>query len=232
MSQQINLFNPIFLRQKKYFSAVTMVQALAAVVVGVIAMYVFQAAQTKSLERLLAETERQTSERREQLVRFSKEFSAQGRSKLLEDEVARLETRLKSRQELLGDLTLGVGGDAEGYSGYLAALARQTMHGVWLTGITIGGKSNQVDLKGRALDSELMPAYLRSLSREPKFAGRRIAELRLTARAEDRASAAAEAAPKPPAPRPPARFIEFSLSIPVGEEPAAPGSAAGTRGAS
>ena len=33
MSQQINLFNPILLRQRKYFSALTMVQALYALVI-------------------------------------------------------------------------------------------------------------------------------------------------------------------------------------------------------
>ena len=34
MSQQINLFNPIFLKQKKYFSVVTMLQALLLIVLG------------------------------------------------------------------------------------------------------------------------------------------------------------------------------------------------------
>ena len=33
MSQQINLFNPIFLKQKKKFSAVSMVDALAVLLV-------------------------------------------------------------------------------------------------------------------------------------------------------------------------------------------------------
>ena len=35
MSQQINLFNPIFLKQKKTFSAVNMLDALALLLVGV-----------------------------------------------------------------------------------------------------------------------------------------------------------------------------------------------------
>ena len=32
MSQQINLFNPIFMKQKKYFSVTTMLQALGLIV--------------------------------------------------------------------------------------------------------------------------------------------------------------------------------------------------------
>ncbi len=34
MSQQINLFNPVFLTQKKYFSVLTMLQALGLIVLG------------------------------------------------------------------------------------------------------------------------------------------------------------------------------------------------------
>ena len=37
MSQQINLYNPLFLEKKKYFSAVTMTQAIGLIVVGMTA---------------------------------------------------------------------------------------------------------------------------------------------------------------------------------------------------
>ena len=39
MSQQINLFNPVFLKQKKYFSVMTMLQALGLIVLGSIVFY-------------------------------------------------------------------------------------------------------------------------------------------------------------------------------------------------
>ena len=41
MSQQINLFNPLFLEKKKYFSAVTMTQALGLIVLGMAGFYTF-----------------------------------------------------------------------------------------------------------------------------------------------------------------------------------------------
>ena len=41
MSQQINLFNPVFLKQKKVFSAVNMVDAMAALIVGVAVFYAY-----------------------------------------------------------------------------------------------------------------------------------------------------------------------------------------------
>lgn len=217
MSQQINLFNPVFLKQKRHFSALAMVQAFALVLVGSLGIYAFEARQNRVLQAALSDTEKQLVSRRDQLLRFSKEFSEQGASRALADDLQRAEARLQDRRALLEDLKTGVGGDALGYSRYLGALARQSMQGVWLTGVGIGGKTNDLVIKGRALDSTLVPAYIRALNREPPIAGRRIGELRLTAKDVAPATAAASPAPAtaPSAAAEPTRYIEFSLSIPL-----------------
>lgn len=216
MSQQINLFNPIFLKQKHYFSAATMVQALAVVVAGSLGMVAFEARQNRTLEAVLASTDRQVTSQREQLVRFSKEFSEQGASRALTDELSRVAERLRLRQALLGDMKTGVGGNAEGFSRYLAALARQSTPGVWLTGIEIGAKGGDLVIKGRALESRMVPAYIRSLNREAPMAGRAVGELRMSAKGEAKQETAPAGA-MPGAAGEPARYIEFSLSIPLRE---------------
>lgn len=210
MSQQINLYNPVFLKQKHYFSAVTMVQALAAVLVGALAIYAFEVRQTSTLERVLADTDKQAVARRDQLLTLSKDYSAQGASRTLTEELARAESRLQLREGLLGDLKSGVGGNAEGFSRYLGALARQTTPGVWLTGLEIGAKERDLVIKGRALESQMVPAYIRALNREAPMAGRPIGDLRMTAKGD--AGAALDQAGEP------ARYIEFSLSIPLKEK--------------
>jgi hypothetical protein len=214
LSQQINLFNPIFLKQKRHFSALTMAQALAVVLVGVLAMYAYQLRQNKTLAGVLAQAEQELEARRSQITRFGKEFSTQGASRALADELAAAETRLAQRRSLLDDVKTGVGGDADGYSRYLSALAREAMPGVWLTGLDIGGKSSALVIKGRALDSALVPAYLRALNREAPLAGRRVDELRLTAK-ETPSTPPGAASRDPLAPREPEGYIEFSLAIPL-----------------
>ena len=206
MSQQINLYNPVFLKQRHYFSALTMVQALAIVLVGSLGIYSFEVRQNVTLERSMLDTDKQVATQREQLLRYSKEFSVQGASRALADQLGLTEERMQRRSALLEDLKTGVGGNAEGFSRYLRALARQVMPGVWLTGLEIGGKQNDILIKGRALESQLVPAYIRSLNREEPMAGRPVAELRLTSKGDaTRAPAAGE----------PSRYIEFSLSLPL-----------------
>jgi hypothetical protein len=211
LSQQINLFNPIFLKQKRQFSARAMLQALGIVALGALVIYAFEVRQNHTLAAVLAQTDQQLEARRSQITRFGRDFSTQGASRALGEELAAAEARLAQRQSLLEDVKTGVGGDAQGYSRYLAALARHTMPGVWLTGLDIGGKSSALVIKGRALDSALVPAYMHSLNRAAPLAGRRVDELRLTAKES------ANAAPPRDmrSPSEPERYIDFSLAIPL-----------------
>jgi hypothetical protein len=221
MAQQINLYNPIFLRKRKHFSAVTMLQALGLLLGGILAFYGYALHESRALARVADDTRKQLQAQSEQVGQLTREFSPQGRSKLLEEEVARAAARLKQREELLAVLRTGGLGNTEGFARYLAAFARQPMAGVWLTGFTIGGDESELQLNGRVLHSDLVPAYLRALNKEEVMRGRRVAEMRLTAREEKDvpvavAPAAGTPVGTPAAAKPPAtttlRYVEFSIS--------------------
>jgi Tfp pilus assembly protein PilN len=215
LSQQINLFNPIFLKLKRQFSALAMAQALALVTLGAVGMYAYEVRQNQTLAGVLAQADQELEARRSQITRFGREFSTQGASRLLSEELASAEARLAQRRGLLDDVMTGVGGDARGYSRYLTALARQTIPGVWLTGLDIGGKSSALVIKGRALDSALVPVYMRALNRAAPLAGRRVDELRLSAKETRPPAPGAVPFRDPHAPTEPERYIEFSLAIPL-----------------
>jgi hypothetical protein len=239
MAQQINLFNPVFLKQKKYFSAATMLQALALLLGGIMVFYGYTLRETQVLARVAEDTGRQLKAQSEQAARLTQEFSPQGRSKMLADELARATTRLKQREEMLGVLRTGGLGNTDGFARYLGAFARQSMSGVWLTGFSIGGDESVLLVNGRVLHPDLVPAYIRALNREEVMRGRRIAELRLTAREErDTAGTAAPGAGTAAVPgAAPRRYVEFNLSAVRGSaaasapDPAAAKADPGAKGA-
>src|SRR5258707_13870614 len=104
MAQQINLYNPIFLQKEKHFSAVTMLQALGLMLAGIVAFYGYALSETRALSRVADDSRKQLQVQSEQLSRMTREFSPQGRSKLLEEETARATARLKQREDLLAML--------------------------------------------------------------------------------------------------------------------------------
>lgn len=222
MAQQINLFNPVFLKQKKYFSAVTILQALALLVAGILAFYGYTLRETQALARLSEDTGRQLKTQSEQAARLTQEFSPQGRSKMLTDELARTTARLKQREGMLGVLRTGGLGNTDGFARYLSAFARQAMSGVRLTGFTIGGDESELLINGRVLQSDLVPAYIHALNREDVMRGRRVSELRLTAReTRDAAGTSAPGAGQAGTPvAAPQRYVEFNITAVRGNPPA------------
>lgn len=218
MSQQINLFNPAFLPQKKHFSAATMLQALALISAGTIAFAGYAAYQVRSLARLAAASEKPLIAQRDQLAALAKELGVRGQSTLLQEELARTEAQVKSRRELLASLQTGMLGNVQGFSRYLAAFARQRTEGVWLTGISLGGDENDLVVRGRALRADLLPPYLRALNQQEVMRGRRVTELRLSAFQEPAATVApgqpGAGSAAPAGSRRPARFVEFTMLAP------------------
>lgn len=211
MSQQINLFNPVFLKQRKYFSLVTMLQALGLIVAGSLFFYGYAIYQVGQLDRQLAESTKRYNAEQARLARFSAEFSPQLSNQSLRDEVQRLEKQVSGQGELIETLKAGAIGNTSGYSGYMRAFARQVIQGLWLTGFSVAGDAAQISLSGGVVSPELLPAYIQRLGKEEVMHGKTFSMLQMQ---QPVAGAGAEAG-RALAPR----YVEFVLhSTPDGEE--------------
>ena len=201
MSQQINLFNPIFLKQKKHFSARTMLQGMLVVVLGVVGVYALQVYQLGTLRTQERTMRAQAQQATQQLITASGGKT----SKALEDEVKRAEAELRTTQEMSGAVEAEVATGNEGFSRYLAAFARQPVSGLWLTGLTVAG--DDLEVRGRALRPDLLPVFIRKLSREELLKGKGFTAVSVTAKTETPSAGASQ----PRATQAPQRFVEFSL---------------------
>jgi hypothetical protein len=206
MSQQINLFNPIFLKQKKYFSALTMVQALGLILLGSGLFYGYALYQVAQMSKQTEEMGRRYAAEQARLVGYANEFSPQRTGQLLEEELKQLESQAAAQEAQLNLLKSGALGNTEGYSEYMRAFARQSVNGLWLTAFDIAGDGAQMNLSGAVLNPQLVPVYIQRLSKEKIMQGKTFATLQMQQ-------------PKTEADRPVARYVEFNLrSAPAAEE--------------
>lgn len=171
MSQQINLFNPQFLETKKYFSAVTMAQALGLLVLGIAAFYGYAAWKDRDLARQAAESSRTYELQKQQFTKANTDLNPEKIEAQIDQDLRTAEAALALRKALLGEIQSGPGGTST-YSEYLRAFARQTVRGLWLTGIQIGEAGGQLTVTGRALEADLVPALISQLKRESVLRGR------------------------------------------------------------
>ena len=123
MSQQINLYNPIFRKQKKVFSSTTMLQGLALIVLVVAVFYYSIAMQTSVVEIRAAESGRQLRAELERLKAYGAGDSPAERAKALAERRKGLEAALSANSQALAAFE-AEGGRAEGYAEVLRALAR------------------------------------------------------------------------------------------------------------
>ena len=93
MSQQINLFNPVFLVQQKHFSLLTIVQALALILLGAGLLYVYAAYQVYELSKQFTESSKRFAAEQVRLAGQTAEFSPQSADQLLQDRLRVLEKK-------------------------------------------------------------------------------------------------------------------------------------------
>lgn len=207
MSQQINLFNPQFLQQKKYFSAVTMAQALGLLVLGIAAFYGYAFWQDRTLVRQMAESSRGYELQKQQFAKATAELNPEKVEAQIDQDLKSAEAAIALRRALLGEIQSGAGA-TQTYSEYLRAFARQTVQGLWLTGIQIGEAGGALSLTGRALQPDLVPVLISQLKRESVLRGRALEALSIT-----------RSAAGPEARRPIVEFTVTSPAQPGAEKP-------------
>jgi len=170
--QQINLYQPIFRRERRVFSAVAIAQAGALVLAGLGLMYAYARLQLAHLEGERARLERQVAERAARIERLAQQYPPRKRDEALARRVAQLERELAAKRRVVAGLESGAFGNTEGLSPYLEALARRRVPGLWLRTVAVGEGGSALLLEGSALKAELVPRLVRALGAEVAYTGR------------------------------------------------------------
>jgi Tfp pilus assembly protein PilN len=196
MSQQINLYQPIFRKEEKKFSTVAMLQAVGLVAVGVVLLYGFTWWQSEALKSELKRVEQSHAAASKRLADAGQKFGPRTGADSIDTEIARLESELAAKQQIQEILRRGIFSNTRGFSDYFVSFARQRVPGVWLTGFDITGAAEDVSLAGRTTNPELVPRYMQKLSSEKTLAGIEFRAFQMSR-------------PGPDAKGPDAMFVEF-----------------------
>ena len=211
MSQQINLFNPVFLQQKKIFSARTMAVSLAALAVGVAALQLYGNTRVAAMQAQAEAGAAQLARTEARLAGVKTDFAPRQKDPAIDAELAEAQRQLAALRQVSTVLERGELGNTRGYAEYFRALARQHVDGLWLTGVSVasagsGGGGTNIGVRGRALDPGRVPGYLNRLTREPVMQGKSFGSMQITGAPAAGTPSAGGAAPGVPA------WVEFSLS--------------------
>ncbi|GGX87342.1 MSHA biogenesis protein MshA [Massilia dura] len=179
MSQQINLFNPRFRKEKRYFTANSLALIVGAALTGSVALAVAAHGRVATLEAESAELGEQVREAEKRKETTLAGLVPRPKDAAVAQELARSEAEEAALRGVTDILEQNRVGDPRGYSAYFQALSRTRVSGLWLTGIDIGGANADIGLSGRSLRAELLPGYLNGLAREPALRGKAFARVEI-----------------------------------------------------
>lgn len=181
MQQQINLFQPVFRREAKVFSARALAQVLVLALILAVAgsaLLQLQLGRHSATRDLLAgqynslDSQLQVLETRAdpaELAAFDARIQA-------------LETRLADGTAELADLQTQLLAHDAGFAALLEALARHPQQDLWLTAIRV--QDGELELAGITLDPERLPAYLAELNTDPTLTRWALTTVQLERQAE------------------------------------------------
>jgi cell division protein FtsL len=206
MSQQINLFNPAFQPQKKIFSVNAMAGALGVIVLALVGTGVYAKVRVAQLETDVARGEQKVQAAQKRLEAATAEFAPRAKDTRLEAELAEAQAEHDALLRVADVIRRGDLGNTEGYAEYFRALARQSVDGLWLTGVTITGAGTEIGVRGRALDPALVPGYLARLRNERVLQGKPVGSMQIGQATNVKVRSADGKDTDAPAP-----YVEFSL---------------------
>ncbi len=185
MMQQINLYQPILRKQRKVFSAKTLLIGNLLVLGGICVFYGASLWQGESLQIQLTQTESQRDVNQKRIAQLSAMHPQKKRNPQLAINIANARERLAFVRKVLATLDTPENKIERGFSEHLAGLSRQDIPQLWLNQISILRGGIAIKLHGSTTHPEHVPYYIQQLSQEAIFQGISLHRLSINAGVDD-----------------------------------------------
>jgi Tfp pilus assembly protein PilN len=163
MHQQINLYQPVFRRQEKVFSAITLLQIGAAVLVLLLIIIGHAHWTLAGMDRTAQSLEQQLNGLNQHMGRLE-DGSRTPDTDALDQEIDALLADIDQRNLLLTQFDQLVTRHQSGFATKFKALAEEHVPGLWLESVAADNEQ-KIELRGITLDAKLVPIYLQQLAR-------------------------------------------------------------------
>jgi len=172
MLQQINLYRPE--KKKKEFDlrfeqlvSVFQIYLLGLGLLTAYDSYVYYSdkQQAEALTKL-------HSERAKQLESISKKVPKEQTRQQIINKIEQYQKEIQSKERIYSMLALTQKSRISGYASYLESLAKLTVQGLWLTEFVFKNNGQYMLLEGKAVEPNLVPELITSLSASKDFSGK------------------------------------------------------------
>jgi Tfp pilus assembly protein PilN len=163
MQQEINLYQPVFRKQHKVFSAVTLAQMVAAVLILLLAILGHTRWTLAHMQNSAVALQQQHKHMQAQIETLEEALRTPDTA-AVDVEIRQLSSSIERRKALLARFDQLALQHQHGFSSHFRILAEQHVPGLWLEGVTVNAQG-EIEVRGTALEEKLVPAYLQGLAK-------------------------------------------------------------------
>lgn len=172
MNQQINLINHALIKQKQALTLNSMSAILGAMALVMIAYYAYTKNEVSAFITQRQQAADALIKTQNEIKVLASLHTPHAKDLSLEKKIEKLEREEKVQQQVLNILNKTNNTTENGYAALMRAFAKQNISGVWLTGFNVDSQLDTLNIKGRALQGDLVPQYINSLSNELALKGK------------------------------------------------------------
>lgn len=175
--QQINLLNPALIKKTELLNPNNIALLLGAMLLALLGyawmenQALSQLQQTREqVAKQLSSTEMQMTEMRE-IQAKKNDVAAQLK------QIEALEQKITMQNEMIKAIGLNKTEQSQSYAEILKAFSRQSVDGLWITGLSIDQNTEVLSIQGRTLDANLLPTFIANLRKEAALKGKTFTDL-------------------------------------------------------
>jgi hypothetical protein len=183
MHQQINLYQPVFRKQQKVFSSLTLLQICAAVMLLLTVIAAHTHWTLAGMESTARDLEQQRQDLATRMGALEETYRTPDTDSL-DGEIEALQKSIDQRNYLLQQFDNLVLRNRGGFANQFQTLASLHLPGLWLEGVTVNGDS-EMEIRGMTLDPKLVPIYLQKLGQHGDLSGATFETVSMTRISDD-----------------------------------------------
>jgi len=179
MRQQVNLYQEI-LQSRSRPVINPYILGLTVITLVLIGISVYITVDLNNTKNSLQQAKQQLKKAETRVQLLQAQYPKQQINTLLTQEISRSQNILASLSRVIHLLTDNESDQAQGFSRYFSALARQSIPDVWLRTIYINAQTNNLELQGSTYTAEKIPVFIQKLHNESVFQGKHFEKLIIT----------------------------------------------------
>ncbi len=184
MSQQINLLNPALIQKTDFLNANNIALLLGVLLLSFFAYYQYESNALEKMSIQEAQLAKQAKDMEAEITHIRAAKAAQNGNQVLLETINTLEKQIMQQEAIIKAVSQknnqpSNSQPSKSYAALLKAFSKQSINGLWITGLSIDQDAEALSIKGRALHADLLPALIARLRAEPALKGKTFTDLKM-----------------------------------------------------